>query len=65
MICVLSGSHSSSILESASSSEDMLREPIESELYGEDKMKVTETEVISRIDRARVGRHGRIECHSE
>ena len=27
-------------------------------------MKVTETEVISRIDRARVGRQGRIECQS-
>ncbi len=37
----------------------------ESEPRGEDRMKVAETDVISRTRSDRVGRHGRMECHCD
>lgn len=35
------------------------------EANGDDRMKVAETEVISRTARDKEGRHGRMECHCE
>lgn len=43
----------------------LLLPPLDGSLSDEERMKVAETDVISRTKRARRGDHGLMECHSD